>query len=95
LNDEGVVWLDEIGLELKRKGVEKYSSLGDDIGSVRGETLWERGLRRSDWSVRTITRTVLTSDITHFRIRADLDAYEGDVRVFARSWDETIPRNLV
>ena len=30
-----------------------------------------------------------------FQIRATLDAYEGDARIFARSWDEVVPRNLV
>jgi hypothetical protein len=95
LNDEGVVRLEDIDLEVGIKGVEFYSARDDEFDSPRGETRWERGLRRGDWSVRTFTRTVLTSTATEFHIHADLDAYEGDKRVFTRSWDETVPRDLV
>ena len=54
-----------------------------------------RSFRRKDWSVKTITRTVLTSDEAYFFIRAELDAYEGDVRIFSKSWDEKILRDHV
>ena len=50
---------------------------------------------RRAWQVRTVTRTLLTSNETNFRVRADLDAYEGPSRVFSRSWDTLIPRNLL
>ena len=52
-------------------------------------------MSRGDWSIRTITRTVLTSTPEHFRVTAMLDAYEGNQRVFRRDWDETIARDLV
>jgi len=42
-----------------------------------------------------LTRTVLTSTRTHFRIRATLDAYEGDARIFSKSWDEKIARDMI
>ena len=54
-----------------------------------------RGLRRGDWHVRTVTRTVLTSTSTSFQLDAELDAWEGDRRVFSRNWSRTIPRDLV
>ncbi len=37
----------------------------------------------------------MTSTEDGFQIRATLDAFEGDARIFARSWDESIPRKLV
>jgi hypothetical protein len=45
--------------------------------------------------VETVTRTVLTCDDARFHVRAELDAYEGDVRVWSHNWDEAIPRRLV
>jgi hypothetical protein len=95
VNDDGTVSFPELDLELQRKALEWYSYRGADFNSVRGETLWERGLRRGGWSVRTVTRTILTSTPEHFRVHAQLDAYEGEQRVFAETWTETIERDLV
>jgi hypothetical protein len=39
-------------------------------------------------------RTVLTSTATDSRPHAQLDAYEGNERVFAHTWRLTIPRDL-
>ena len=95
INDHGTVLLESLGLEMQRKALEWYSYRSDDFNSVRGETLWERGFRRGDWQVRTVTRTVLTSTPTDFLLHAQLDAYEGQRRVFSRNWDVSIPRDLV
>jgi putative CocE/NonD family hydrolase len=95
INDNGTIYFPELDLELQRSAQERYSYRGADFQSIRGETLWERGLRRSDWSVRTVTRTLLTSTPTHFRVHAQLDAFEGERRVFARTWNEDIERDLV
>jgi hypothetical protein len=57
--------------------------------------VWQRSFKRGEWSVRTWTRTLLTSDAQNFRIRAELDAWEDESRVFSKSWDRTIPRYLV
>ncbi|WP_026186244.1 CocE/NonD family hydrolase [Thioalkalivibrio thiocyanodenitrificans] len=95
INDHGTVLLESLGLEMQRKALEWYSYRSDDFNSVRGETLWERGFRRGDWQVRTVTRTVLTSTPTEFLLHAQLDAYEGQRRVFSRNWDVSIPRDLV
>ena len=95
INDAGVVQIKEIDLELGRKAQEWYTYQGDDFNSVRGEILWERSFKRGDWQVRTITRTVLTSTATDFYLRAELDAYEGDKRVYSQNWDIMIPRDYV
>lgn len=94
-DDRGHWRLDAIGLEVTSRTVETYSSRADDFGSVRGEVRAERALRRGDWSIRTATRTVLTSDAGNFHIQADLDAFEGDKRIHAQSWDRRIPRDFV
>jgi putative CocE/NonD family hydrolase len=95
IDDRGVRRLDDIDLIVGARAVERYSSVGNGVDSVRGETRWERTLRRGRWSVRTVTRTVLTSTAEEFHIDADLDAYQGDRRVYCRTWNVTVPRDLL
>ncbi len=95
LNDEGAYRLDDIDLTIANQVTERYTYNDSDYDSLRGWCEWRRSFQRGDWRVHTITRTLLTSNETHFRIRATLDAYEGDSRVYARTWDTEIPRDLV
>jgi len=95
LFDEGKRHLHDIDLDMQVAVQERYSYSDDLYDSVRGETHWERTFARGEWRIHTICRTVMTSDATHFIVQADLDAYEGDVRVYTRSWNRRIPRNLV
>ena len=95
INDNGNVYLEAIDLEMQRKVLEWYRYHDDDFNSVEGETVWERGFRRGDWRVRTLTRTRLTSTPNTFVVHAELDAYENDRRVFAENWDVEIDRDLV
>jgi uncharacterized protein len=99
INSAGTYRLEAIDLTVHSKGNERYISCGNDFGSIRGETTWQRGIARNGWAARSVTRTVLTATEEAFRIRADLDAYErdrdGERRVYARSWDRTIPRDCV
>jgi hypothetical protein len=37
----------------------------------------------------------MTADATHFHLSNQLDAYEGDVRVFTKSWVTAVPRDHV
>jgi putative CocE/NonD family hydrolase len=95
INDAGCQYIKKIDLTISRKATEWYTFEKDDFNSVEGETLWEREFSRGSWSVKTITRTVLNSSIENFYLRAELDAYEGDKRVYSQNWDYTIPRDLV
>jgi len=95
INDNGIVHIHEIDLEMGRKAIEWYTYHDDDFSSVKGETVWEVRLARGEWSVTTRTRTVLTSTATEFHLRAELDAYEGEKRVYSENWDHVIERDLV
>ena len=95
IKDEGVRRIEEIDLEVGDRTWDCYTYRDDDFGSLKGETRTERTFRRGDWFVRTTTRTVLTADTTHFHIRAELDAYEGDKRIYSENWDHTLRRDLV
>ncbi|MGF1503488.1 MAG: CocE/NonD family hydrolase [Paracoccaceae bacterium] len=95
VNNDARYVLDETGLEIGRTARETYSYVGNDYASLRGEVSQDRTFRRGAWTVLTRTHTTLTATETDFQIRATLDAYEGDARIFSRSWDEEIPRDLV
>ena len=95
ISDAGCQYIKEIDLTMSRLAKEWYTYQGDDFDSVKGETLWEREFSRGSWSVRTVTRTVLTSSTSDFFLRAELDAYEGDKRVYSQNWDYKIQRDLV
>jgi uncharacterized protein len=95
VNDDGTFRIDEIDLEITRSTQEWYTTTGQDPTSARGETRTVRGFRRGDWVVRTETRTVLTCTGEIFELRAELDAYQGETRVFSRNWNRGIPRDLV
>jgi hypothetical protein len=62
-------------------------------------THWTEELARDDgpwagWRVRTETTSEMTATQKHFRLKARIEAYEGDQLVFARDFDEEIPRDL-
>ena len=95
IDDRGTHRLDDIDLTLTRSTREEYSYEADDFTSPAGDTVHLRQLERGDWSVRTITRSRLTSDATSFHLAAELDAYEGERRVFSRNWSRHVPRRLV
>ncbi|MEA3469826.1 MAG: CocE/NonD family hydrolase [Thermodesulfobacteriota bacterium] len=95
INDDGTVYIPDADIEMQRSAEEWYTYKKCDFDTLRGETVWNRGFRRGDWNVRTVTRTVLTSDPHSFHIHAELDAYEGEKRVYSKNWDYVIPRDLV
>jgi putative CocE/NonD family hydrolase len=95
VKDLGVIRFDDIGLQVSRRAYERYSSVRDDVESVRGETQWVVAFSRDGWKAETVTRTVLTSTATDFHLHAQLDAYEDDERVASRNWRTTIPRDHV
>ena len=93
INDDGIKYLPEVDLEVSRKALEWYSYIGDDFGSVRGETQWSRSFRRKGWDIRTETRTVMTSSQINFCVQAELDAFQNGKRVYSDNWDCVIPRD--
>lgn len=95
INDGGTYHLEDINLTVQRKTEEWYSYQGDDFNSIRGETLWTRGFKRDGWEVTTVTRTVLQCDESYFYLDAELDAYEGDTRIYSNNWNRRIKRNMV
>ena len=80
-------------------GRESHAITPGDPLSARMTTHWTEELRRdagpwAGWRVRTETTSQMTATRSHFRLTARIEAYEGDALVFARDFDEEIPRDL-
>ena len=74
---------------------ERWDIHPDDPLSARGSCHWTDEMQRGDIVLRTEARCEMWSDATHFYLRADIEAYENDERVFERSLEDQIPRNRI
>jgi putative CocE/NonD family hydrolase len=83
------------GMEVDDRATEVTTVRDGDPLSLRVEIERWVELQRGAWRVRVQSRCAMTADATHFHLSHVLDAYEGDTRVFSRSSDRAIPRNLV
>jgi hypothetical protein len=94
LDDYGATRL-ACGIEMASSRRHTFSIADDDPASARAETEWSTEIGRGDWTTRSIVRVVQTATRDAFHLRADVAAFEGDREVVSRTWDETVPRNLV
>ena len=82
------------GLITGSVGRERYSIAADDPLSAFASAHWTEELEREGWNVRTETFSEMTSDQTHFHLKARLEAYEDDVLIYEKAWSEKVPRDL-
>ena len=85
------------GLTAASGMVERWAIHPDDPLSASADFTWRQSLARSDlpagpWQVTTEARVTMTATADGLRMTARLLAHEGDREVFARDWDETVPR---
>jgi hypothetical protein len=95
LNDEGRIRFLDNGLETDHCSTETFKVReGDPLSSSQHfKTTIE--FQRDDWRVRIETDSLMTSDATHFHLSNHMDAYEGDTRVFTKSWSRTVKRENI
>ena len=94
-NDEGVYRLDAIDLEVGQSSLQRYTVGDDDPLSARVEIAWSVTRARGAWRIRTATRTLMTCTRATFEIAATMEAFEGERRIFSRTWDKSVPRDLI
>ena len=83
------------GLESESYNSNTYTIVEGDPLSAQVEC--ERMIRvgRGDWQIRIETKSVMTADAELFYVTNMLEAFEGEGRVFARTWYFSVPRDLV
>ena len=93
--DWGKFRIDDIGLEMGHVFTRELAIREDDPLSARATMVQSYETGRGDWRVRIEARARMTSSAAAFHLTADLDAYEGETRVFSRTWTAEVPRNGV
>jgi hypothetical protein len=94
-SDEGKRRLDEIDWTVAVRSKKALTIRPDDPLSARAAVTWEKEFSRGAWRVRIESRTAMSLTRRKILITASLKAYEGGKEVFARSWDEAMPRDMV
>lgn len=94
-SDEGRLRYTGSGMEVDDWVRERYRVQdGDPLSLVVGISR-KLALRRDDWRVRIETENEMTADDTHFHIKNNLAAYEGETCVFTTTTYKSIPRLFV
>jgi hypothetical protein len=84
---------DDIDLVAEARSTERYSVTEDDPLAATAEVTWTWEFERKDWRIRTETRTHVSCTRRDFVVRAHIEAYEGDDKVFERDFEEKVRRN--
>jgi uncharacterized protein len=95
VDDFGRSTIVEHGLTIWACGRENYSILPHDPLSARQECHWTEERQRGDWKVRTETWSALTCSKTHWHVTGRLEAYENDVLIWSKNWDQHVRRKLL
>ena len=91
----GLYRIEEHGLAFARDTIEKMAIVEGDPLSAETEMVVCSRMQRDEWSVEVRARTRLTADADNFHLEADLDVYENEGRVLAKTWSVPIPRDCV
>jgi hypothetical protein len=81
-------------LEDEHSDKTTYRIIEGDPLSASVTCEWMVRTGRGDWQTRVETTSTMTADATHFRVTNVLDAFEGNARVFSKTWHFTVPRDL-
>lgn len=93
--DEGAFENLSHGLISDETLTERWEVKPADPLSAKATHVWEQRRSRGDWSVRTRAEAEMTATATHLRMTARLTAWEGDIQVFERLWDDEVARHFV
>lgn len=74
---------------------EAWSIYSDDPLSAKVAAEWEHEGGREGQMWRTHTVSEMSADQSHFFLKARIEAYENEEKVFEKDYTDKIPRNLV
>ncbi len=93
VEDSGVYRYEDIDMECADGSRSQFRIVRGDPLSARGTWHWWSRRSRGDWDVSVKVRMDVSASLTTWHIASDLEAFEGDRRVFSRSWTHDIPRD--
>jgi putative CocE/NonD family hydrolase len=80
------------GLEYAEQGRSTYRVIDGDPLSASARSEQRHVIGRGNWRTTVETRSTLTASAEEFVLSNELDAFEGDERVFSKVWRARIPR---
>jgi putative CocE/NonD family hydrolase len=92
--DDGHRLLDD-RLEYREHERDVYHIVDGDPLSARVECERAFSVGRDQWRVTVRTVSTMSATASSFQVTNALDAYEGDDRVFTRTWNAEVPRDCV
>ena len=94
-SDAGATLLIDNGILCGSGSTDVYTIFADQPLSAHVESRRTVEVGRGEWQTRVETSSTMSSDAQNFFVTNLLDAYEGNIRIFTRTWNLTIPRDLV
>ena len=95
LEDGGLSRLDDIDLTLRRSARETFRIREGDPLSASTEMRRVFEIGRGRLRLATDERLKVTCDDEAFIVSAVMEAYEGEVLLFSRSWNKRVPRDCM
>ena len=92
---DGLSRIDEIDLTLGHRFERTFRIHPDDPLCASHATRHTYVMERGDWRTRIEVAARMWADRAAFHLTAELDAFEGEARVFSRNWSTSIPRDGV
>ena len=93
VEDGGTYRLESIDLECADGVHAEFRIVEGEPTSARGTWRWWSRRRRGDWQVAVSAGMKVMLSKGSFHIASDLEAFEGERRVFSRSWNHDVPRD--
>jgi hypothetical protein len=90
-----VTWIEDIDVEYGQAMSRRSRIRDDDPLSAESEHRHRAHFRRDGWHARVDTRVRVSCTGDSFRVEAQMDAWEGETRLFSRAWDRRIARDHV
>ncbi|MGH6881250.1 MAG: CocE/NonD family hydrolase [Hypericibacter sp.] len=96
LRDDGRSTHNETGVTTEMVKNLHYRIHPDDPATAYAEADHDLVHRHDQgWDTRIKTHCAIACSATEFIVEADLQAFEGETRIFSRSWTQRIPRDLM
>jgi uncharacterized protein len=83
------------GVEYEETGRDIFSIVEGDPLSAKVRCERRMAIARGNWRTRVETQSVMSCDTTNFLVTNVLEAYDGETRVFAKTWTLSVPRDFV
>jgi len=94
-SERGYVRFVESGLENDYTTTDTFSVIEGQPLSATAQSDRHIIIGRGEWQTRIETSSLMTCTATHFLVTNSLDAYEGEARVFAKTWAFKVARDMV